>query len=165
MRIDDESDFFVLFVVLLSACNELALFKNSAESKLNVASSSERLDNISDDSKNAEQNLVASKKIKSPSDVVFETVKMDYTPPKKIMDVCVDSDTHVENVINCPTAQIELAKSMPDFIAYTVNEYFTGDNNPKLLKFRRNLDEFFEEQLQRGGFYGYEQQVEIRRFA
>lgn len=88
----------------------------------------------------------------SPSDVVFETIKMDYVLPKQVREVCVETgqDGYVEEGIACPVVEIELAKSTPDFIARVVNEVITGDNSADLVKFRRRLDEFVQEQIDNG---------------
>lgn len=110
-----------------------------------------------------DDNLAQAGEITNPKAVVFETIPLAYTLPKSLQAVCQATELADEGQIACPVIAIELAKSKPEFIAQVVNRAISEDDNPKLLKFKQNLDSFAMEQLESESTMAFEKQIGIER--
>ena len=148
----------LLIVMALTACQKPAPPK-SLETPQTVSADTtpgETLQNIED-------NLAQVAQITSPKNVVFDTVALGYQLPKAVQTVCQVGELVEEGQIACPVIKIELAKSKPEFIAQTVNRAITNDDNPKLLKFKKSLDEFALEQVATESATAFYKGIDIER--
>lgn len=89
--------------------------------------------------------------------VSFTTQRLEYTLPKDVTDKCVPElpANWDENTIQCPSIDITMAKIEPNWINSIMQRAITNDDNPKLVKFRRDLDDFARSQIQDGSSLGY----------
>lgn len=110
-----------------------------------------------------DDNLAQAGEITNPKAVVFETIPLAYTLPKSLQAVCQATELADEGQIACPVITIHLAKSKPEFIAQVVNRAISDDDNPKLLKFKQNLDDFAMEQLDTQSTMAFEKKIGIER--
>lgn len=109
-----------------------------------------------------DQTLSGVNKVAEAKEVKFSTVPYVYELPKAMQDACHFNPNNTENNANqetseptlennendfCTKINIELAKIEPLWIEQIVNKTITGDDNPKLIKFKQNVDEFVAEHL------------------
>ncbi|UYZ67661.1 RsiV family protein [Moraxella bovis] len=89
--------------------------------------------------------------------VSFAIQKLDYTPPKDVTNNCVSElpENWDENTIQCPSVDMTMAKIEPRWINDIMRREMTGDDNPELVKFRRDLDDFVRSQIQDEISLGY----------
>lgn len=93
--------------------------------------------------------------------VTFSTQKFDYKMPKDVADKCVAElpENWDENDLQCPIVDITLAKIEPRWIEDIMRREMTGDDNPKLIKFSRDIDEFVRSQIDEGISLGYSRSI------
>lgn len=89
-----------------------------------------------------DQSLSGANKAVAAKDIKFNTVAFAYELPKAVMDVCQSATSTATQQDSCPKIDVELAKIEPLWVEQIVNRAMTGDDNPKLLKFKQTLDEF-----------------------
>lgn len=97
--------------------------------------------------KKIDQRLANADKITKASDVKIEFIPFEYTLPAKVRETCMAGTHSSSESVVCPAIKIALVKSIPVWIANVINRHITNDDNPQYLKFRRNLDEFTDEQI------------------
>lgn len=150
----------ISFVLLLSACGQDNTIKSSQAQHLESQKSetlpvsetktpTETIKAIDDSLAKASGQII--------NKITFGTEKLDYALPKDVTDNCVSElpENPDENDLECPTIDVTLAKIEPRWINDIMRREMTGDDNPKLIKFRRQADEFVRSQIDEGIHWGY----------
>lgn len=79
--------------------------------------------------------------------VSFKAIPIEFKMPASVTTICKENASFGQNEIACPAIDVKIADVEPIWIERALNLEITGDNNPDMLKFRRELKEFAEEQL------------------
>lgn len=147
----------ILTILMLAACQD-RLSLEQIEQKIEQKKSNEKPNEKpnqglpTDALKTIDQTLSGANKINSVKDIKFSTVPYIYELPNSMKEAChfdlarIDEQTE-ESQSFCTNIDIELVKIEPVWIEQSVNKKITDDDNPKLIKFKRNIDEFVAEHL------------------
>ncbi|STZ01896.1 Protein of uncharacterised function (DUF3298) [Moraxella equi] len=142
--------------VLMTACSQDETVKNNQaeylDTQKNQVMPSGEL-TPSETIKALDQKLANAGKITKPEQIKFSTVAYEYELPDEMKQACNfdpktpkdDEDFYEEGF--CTGINIKLAKIEPRWIERIVNKKITNDDNPKLLKFKQNVDGFVGEHL------------------
>ncbi|MBE9589747.1 DUF3298 domain-containing protein [Moraxella sp. K127] len=142
--------------VLMTACGQDETVKNNQaeylDAQKNQVMPSGEL-TPSETIKALDQKLVNVGKITKSEQIKFSTVAYEYELPDEMKQACNfdpktpkdDEGFYKEGF--CTSINIKLAKVEPRWIEQIVNKTITNDDNPKLLKFKQNVDEFVGEHL------------------
>lgn len=141
-------------LLCLTACQErpnVSEIEAKLEQKKPIETTTENKPSPTDALKALDQTLSANK-VLSAKEIKFETVSYNYELPEAMKQVCgfdgqkIDKETG-EAIRFCTEIDIKLAKIDPMWIEQIVNKKITGDDSPKLLKFKQNVDDFVDEHL------------------
>lgn len=142
--------------VLMTACGQDEAVKNNQVEYLNaqknqIMPSGELTPN--ETIKALDQKLANAGKITKPEQIKFSTVAYEYELSDEMKQVCNfdpktpkdDEGFYEENF--CTAIDIKLAKIEPRWIQQIVNKKITNDDGDRLLKFKRDVDEFVDGHL------------------
>lgn len=143
----------ILMLGLLTACHEkpnIAQIETKLENKQPI----QALQSSPSDTLKALDEKLSGNKVFTADEVKFDTVSYHYQPPNNIKELCNDNQENAKNTQankNCFGVDINLAKIEPSWIEQVVNKKITSDDNPKLIKFKRNIDTFVQAYLSKLG--------------
>ncbi|WP_169798107.1 RsiV family protein [Moraxella oblonga] len=80
--------------------------------------------------------------------VKFSTVPFKYELPQAMKDACDFDKNKNEEYSPCTQIEVELVKIEPAWIEQIVNKAITNDDGSKLIKFKKTIDEFVNENLE-----------------
>lgn len=142
-------------LLCLTACQErpnVSEIEAKLEQKKPIETKTENKPSPTDALKALDQTLSANK-VLSAKEIKFETVAYNYELPEAMKQVCGFDGQQVDKATGevirfCTEIDIKLAKIDPIWMEQIVNKKITGDDSPKLLKFKQNIDEFVGEHLE-----------------
>lgn len=155
----------VLMTMMASACQkpDLDKIEQGLEQKKAKESNSTANQVLPTEALKAiDQTLSGVNKVTEAKEVKFSTVPYVYELPKAMQDACNFNPNNASDNINqetpelpseidktdfCTKIDIGLVKIEPLWIEQIVNKTITGDDNPKLIKFKQAVDDFVAEHL------------------